>query len=100
MVLGFVGWGVWIDTQSAGFSVKLTSSPVELGISGRVSVGEDGRAGESRVGQSGRQGFVALFCRAGGVGSGVEWSGGGWREWSQTITSLRVYTINNSYFYI
>lgn len=62
---GFGIWGVWIDTQSAGFSVQLTSSPVELGISGRVSVGEDGRAGESCVGQRGRQSLVALFCRAG-----------------------------------
>lgn len=58
------GGGVRIDTQSAGFSVRLTSSPVELGISGRVSVGEDGRAGEGRVGQSRRQSLVTLFCRA------------------------------------
>lgn len=65
VVLGFGVGGVWINTQSAGFSVQLTSSPVELGISGRVSVGEDGRAGESRVGQRGRQSLVALFCRAG-----------------------------------
>lgn len=55
--------------------MRLTSSPVELGISGRVSVGEDGRAGESRVGQSGRQSLVALFCRAGE--GGVGWGGGG-----------------------
>lgn len=69
---GFGIRGVRIDTQSAGFSVQLTSSPVELGISGRVSVGEDGRAGESRVGQRGRQSLVALFCRAGGgAGAGV-----------------------------
>lgn len=78
--------------QSAGFSVRLTSSPVELGISGRVSVGEDGRAGESCVGQSGRQSLVALFCRAGG-GEGKEESGEDEKERQErliiSIVSLR-----------
>lgn len=40
-----------------------TSSPVEFGVSGCIAIGEDGWAGEIRVGQRGGQTLITLLCR-------------------------------------
>lgn len=41
---------------------EYTSSPVELGVSWCIPIGEDRRAGEGCVRQRGGQGLVTLLC--------------------------------------